>query len=397
MYYDRIPTDEEALYISRAQQKIASLTTDLAEEYSRNDIDEYKAQLCIELQYSVEVLLSTELTWTLDEIQMMIGYYTVEGALLTFGYVGVDYCPVYGQGTPGSEVWATVPALNLVEQNSIDYDAYLLSLIQGNAADIIEGDNILQLQIDNINISGGTLTVEITAAVSVGGIYVGQVFPIGTPLQSLWIAALSLPVSVDNFTFDTYAAAYEVGAGITISQFSWDLVGAPVNMKLSDSEGSLVNQAVSGSGYTPGAPIVYPINAIGPITWTLTADNMEPVELVVDVWYLNYYGKSTPVDDVPVTVSEAMILGSTSQLANTTQNVVRTPNTTFLDQGFIAVPKVQTNGDYTKWIESGANESLISTGDFIIPPVDVAVGGVTYSVYRWGYRSPITVSLKLYR
>jgi len=96
-------------------------------------------------------------------------------------------------------------------------------------------------------------------------------------------------------------------------------------------------------------------------------------------------------------VTEAKILAGTSLLGDTSSEVTRAVNTTNGEQGFIAVPKIQTAGDYTQWNESGANESTIATGDFIRPPVDVAVNGITYSVYRWGYRSPLVSNLTLHR
>ena len=50
MYYDRVLSADEALYVSRAQQRIAALSTKMAEEALRNDVDDYDAQLMVELQ-----------------------------------------------------------------------------------------------------------------------------------------------------------------------------------------------------------------------------------------------------------------------------------------------------------------------------------------------------------
>ena len=56
MYYDRILSTEEALFISRAQQRIAELSAALADESTRNDVDTYKVELIKELQYAIETL-----------------------------------------------------------------------------------------------------------------------------------------------------------------------------------------------------------------------------------------------------------------------------------------------------------------------------------------------------
>ena len=406
MYQDRVLTATEDLYISRAQQKIAELSALLTEEYSRNDVDEYKAQLIIELQFSIDVLKSTELNWTDAQIQMMMDFYTIQARLAVFAYVGINYIPVGGGGSPGAVVYATIGQLTAVQVASEDADVSLQADIDAEIQARIAGDAALQLLVDNLTNAGasGELSVEVISEVNLGSITIGQVFPIGTLLEDIWILALTRPAVtpndfiIENFTFDSYTANLEVGgAGLDIAQFTWDALAAPINMKLSDSEGIIVNQAVSGSSYTPGSPVNYPLGTYGPITWTLTADNMEPVIISVDVSYVSYYGKEATASDAVVTVTEAKILAGTSLLGDTSSEVTRAVNTTNGEQGFIAVPKIQTAGDYTQWNESGANESTIATGDFIRPPVDVAVNGITYSVYRWGYRSPLVSNLTLHR
>jgi hypothetical protein len=395
MYYDRIPSTEEALYISRAQQKIAELTAALTEEYSRNDIDEYKPQLCIELQYSIEVLTSTDLTWSEDEIGMMIGYYTIQAGLSSYGYIEINYASIGGGGA-GSEVWATIPQLTAVDEASVARDDALQVALDAEIIARIAGDAALQAQIDLLG-AGGALTIEITSQINLGAIIVGQVFPVGTLLQDIWVLALGTPAVITGFTFDTYQAVVEAGVPLVISQFTWDIEGAPVNLKLTDSEGIISNQAVSGSSYTPGTPVNYPLAAPGRVTWTLTGDNIEPVTIEVDAWQPSFYGKEATANDNAVTVTEAKILAGTSYIQDTTSQVATTVDTGNTEQGFIAVPKIQTTGDYTKWKEYGANQSEIAVGDFIRPAVDVLVDGVTYSVYRWGYRSPIVSTLTLYR
>jgi len=306
MYQDRVLTATEDLYISRAQQKIAELSALLTEEYSRNDVDEYKAQLIIELQFSIDVLKSTELNWTDAQIQMMMDFYTIQARLAVFAYVGINYIPVGGGGSPGAVVYATIGQLTAVQVASEDADVSLQADIDAEIQARIAGDAALQLLIDNLTNAGasGELSVEVISEVNLGSITIGQVFPIGTLLEDIWILALTRPAVtpndfiIENFTFDSYTANLEVGgAGLDIAQFTWDALAAPINMKLSDSEGIIVNQAVSGSSYTPGSPVNYPLGTYGPITWTLTADNMEPVIISVDVSYVSYYGKEATASD----------------------------------------------------------------------------------------------------
>jgi hypothetical protein len=398
MYYDRVLSTAEALYVSRAKQKIAELTVALVEEYSRNDIDDYKVQLSIELQLSIEVLESSTLTWTADEIQGMTDYYSIEGNLVSFGFVGLEYTPVAGGGTPGVGVYATIPQLNAVEQASIDEDIVISDNLIAEIADRIAGDSTLQDQLDLLG-AGGALTVEITSQVSLGSIYIGQVFPIGTLLQDIWDLALTASGTVDlsTFTFDSYVPAAEVGSTLTITQFTWETTGVPAGMTITDSEGVLIAQAVTGNSYTPAVPLEYPLSVYGPITWTLSATNMEDIVITVNVWDKSYYNKESTADDTAVTVTQAKILARVSDFQDTTEQVTMNVDTTAGQQGFIAVPKIQTAGDYTKWVEFGANSSIIAVGDFIRPPVDVLVNGIIYSVYRWGYRSPLVSTLTLYR
>ena len=252
MYYDRVLSSEEALYVSRAQQKIAELAATMAEQYQRNDVDEYLQELATELQYSVEVLKSTGLVWTADEIRMMMDYYSIQGDLVVIPFRSIVFDPSYSDPS-GGQIWATVPQLRAVEAASIAYDAYLLSLIQQAIIDSDAGDSNLQTQIDNLNITGGSTTVEIISDISIGGIIVGQVFPIGTNLEDIWIALLSTPASVINFTFDTFVPIVEVGDALVISQFTWGINGIPTDMVINDSDGQLVNQPVSGLSYAPAA------------------------------------------------------------------------------------------------------------------------------------------------
>ncbi|KKL62434.1 hypothetical protein LCGC14_2185220, partial [marine sediment metagenome] len=55
LYYARILETHETLFVSRAQQRIAVLGQELAAEFARNDVTNYKAELIVELEYAINV------------------------------------------------------------------------------------------------------------------------------------------------------------------------------------------------------------------------------------------------------------------------------------------------------------------------------------------------------
>jgi len=55
LYYARILETHETLFVSRAQQRIAVLGQELAAEFARNDVTNYKAELIVELEYAITV------------------------------------------------------------------------------------------------------------------------------------------------------------------------------------------------------------------------------------------------------------------------------------------------------------------------------------------------------
>jgi len=390
MYYNRTLSTEEALFVSRAQQKIAELSAIMAEESSRNDVNAYNAELCVELEYVIGALRSNDLAWTADEIRMVTDYYTLTGNLVVFAFRSVIFNAV---NPYGGEIWATVPQLREVETNSINYDAYLLGLINQEIIDRADYDAYL-LSLITVS-SGAALTAEIISDVNVGAIRVGDVFPIGTLLEDIWKALLGTPVVVSNFTFNSYTPIIEVGDTLAITQFTWDITGTPINMTISDSEGQLVVVSVSGISHSGVWNYSGVINE--DLTWTISADNMDPVTITVLRRYVAYYGKEATATDALVTVTEAKILAGTPSLQETAVEVTISANTSTTEQGFIAVPKAQTVTSYTAWFVNNTNFSDILSGEFISPPVDVLVSGITYEVYRWGYRSPLTGDIKLHR
>ena len=393
MYNNRTLSTAEALFVSRAQQKIAELGVTLAEQYSRNDVDDFNAQLAVELENAICTLKSTFLDWTEDQIQMMMDYYTIHGELVTYSFRSIVFnplCAVIGAGN-----WATVEQLNTVEYNLNQYDAYLLTLINQLNIDYQAGDTILQQQINNIVNGNGALVAELVSDITIGGIRAGDTFPIGTTLESIWRALLGEPASVTNFTFDSYTPIIEVDQNLAITQFTWGITGVPQNLTISDNKGTMNSVAVTGTSHNISISYNWSVNE--DITWTIAGDNIDPVTITVKRRYLTYYGSEATADDTPVTMTEAKVLAGTSSLQETADEVICPVSVATGSQGFIAVHASQSGVDYDKWYVDGTNFSDILAGEFILPPVSVTVNGSLYDVYRWGYRSPLTADLKLYR
>jgi hypothetical protein len=388
MYYERILTTDESLYVSRAQQRIAELSAILSEEINRNDVTFENAELIVELENSIQVLKSTDLTWTSDEIRMMMDYYTIYASLTVFGFRSITFNPV---AALNGDVYATVSQLQAVLAASIEGDAELLSLLQ---SEVIRLEDL----IEDITAGSGdaVLLADLTSGITVGGIVSGRTFSLGTPLETIWRALLSAANSISTLTYNAYTAIKEVGAPLVITQFTW--TGTSTNLKLSDSEGVLVNQPVTGSSYTPGSALSYPLTTNKTITWTLTGDNVTSLTATMNAYYKSYFGKVVTADDNPITVTEAMILAAgVTSVVNTATSITLPATTSATEQGWIAVPKAQTGALYTKWVVDTMNSATIGVGEFILPPVDVTVNGVVYSVYRWGYRSPLSANITLQR
>jgi hypothetical protein len=393
MYYDRVLSSEESLYVSRAQQRIAALSFKAAKDSTNNDLDEYNIQLIKELQYSIEVLRSTFLDWTSDDIRMMMDYYTLRGELVEFAFRSIVFnAPTISTGCC-DETWATVPQLREVETNSQTYDAFLLSLINQEIIDRADYDAYI-LSLIGIS-SGGALLTELTADITLGGIIQGTVFPVGTLLETIWNQLLSETASISNFTFDSFTPVIEAGVNLSITEFTWDVQGSPTNLTISDSKGAMVDVAVTGTSHAVSLGYNWSINET--LTWTISGDNIEDVTITVERVYPSYYGKEVTATDDLVTVTEAKILAGTKYVIETADNAIITPNTSTTEQAFIAVPKAQTVTSYTKWYVDNTNFSDILVGEFITEPVDVIVSGITYEVYRWGYRSPLSNQITLSR
>lgn len=391
MYYARVLSPAEALYVSRAQQRIAELSAVLAEEILRNDVTFENTQLIVELQYSIQVLQSSFLEWSEDDIQMMMDYYSLHGDLYTFAFRSLDFS-WFGSVATGN--WATVEQLLAVAQAADQADKDIIAYFK---SEIIRLEGLIAAA------GGGSstpayLTKAITVYINIGGIRTPKSYPIGTLIDDILQELFNIPAKVSGLTFSGYQAIKEVGAPITVSQFTWGVEGLPTNLKLSDNKGILTNQPVTGGSYTPGTPIVYNTTTNGPVIWTLSGDNVDPITLTTNAYFKSYFGKQAAANDIPLTVTEAMILAaSVFGVFNTATEATLVATTTNTEQGWFAVHKAQTGSLYTKWTVEVPNNSDITAGEFIIPPVDVLVNGLTYSVYRWGYRSPINKALTLHR
>lgn len=391
MYYNRTLSEEETLYISRAQQKIAELTGQLALEHNENTVDEHKYELVLELEYSINILKSTVLNWDYESVRMMMDYYTIKAVLIPFSFRSVSFNPI--NAIPGGTIWASISQLNELRTESELYDAYLLDLIQQEIDNREEADlNILELITTS---NGGVTTIEITAESSLGGVLQNEVFPINTSLQDIINKLLSSPAKIANLTFNSYQPVIEVGTNLAITQFTWDVEGTPENLVLSDSKGLLNSVPVVGSSYSINLGYNWSIPET--LTWTLTGDNIEPITISLDRVYCSYYGKEATVDNTPVTINETKIIAGSKYVQQTAEEITVVADTSITEQGFIAVPKNQTVSSYTKWFVNSTNSSNIELGEFILPPVDILVNGIVYEVYRWGYRSPLTSNIKLHR
>lgn len=390
MYYKRVLSSEEALYVSRAQQKIAELSAVLAEEILRNDVTFENTQLIVELQYSIQVLTSSFLDWSKDDIQMMMDYYSLNGDLYSFVFKSLDLSS-WGTITTGN--WATVEQLLAVAKAADQADKDIIAYFK---SEVIRLEGLIAAA--GGGSSSAVLTEAVTVYINIGGIKTPKTYAIGTLIDDILQDLFSIPAKVSALTFAGYQAIIEVGAPITVSQFTWGVEGTPTNLKLSDNKGVLTNQPVTGGSYTPGTPIVYNTTTNGPVIWTLTGDNIDPITLTSNAYFKSYFGKQTAANDTPLPVTEAMILASTVfGVFDTTTLATLVATTSNTEQGWFAVHKAQTAAPYTKWTVDSCNSSDITIGEFVILPVDVLVNGATYSVYRWGYRSPINKALTLHR
>jgi len=392
MYETRLLTTEQQLYVDKCQEKIAELGAELANEAEINDVSYEKHQMARELQYSIETLKSSFITsQDEDDIERMISYYTIVAELWEFSGRTGQWAPP--PSLPGSGYVSQSQFNDYVDSSSAEDLAIRDDLSQEQTARE-DGDADLQAQIDILADGAASATTDvIVAGMSVGGIPIGTVYPVGTTFQSIFEELLGVVDKITNFTFSSYGSLKEVGSTVTPSQFTWVNVGFPENLVITDNQGNSVAVSDSpqtvGWSYSPASPTT--------ISWTINGDNVSPVTKQTKFVYPTYHGVMSATDNTPIDVTTSMFAGASKTVQDSASGSVTCSfSVSATQQGWIAVPKVQTNGNFTKWLVNADNAGFIGTG-FIIGPVDLNYDGVVYQVYQWGYRSPLTNSLRLYR
>lgn len=396
MYYTRTLVEYEALFVSRSQQRIAELGVQLADEFSRNDVDNYKAQLIVELEYAIEVLMTADLDWSEDDIRMMIDYYTEHAKLTAFGYRSMIFDPTPIASSADNEV-----LLKMIENlsNTVDDNfTFFFNWINSIDQNWQDGDTAIWNYLNTFTGGNPVLAADLTSEQDVGNIKKQDFWAEGDLIEDVLRDLVAPAPAINNFTFNSWADLVEIGDTLTVTQFTWDVENAPQNITISDSEGILTDELVTGVSFTPSTPLDYDFTAGKTVTWTIKADKVTAITLDVTSVYASYFDKETTATDAAVTITEAKVLGAAIKVLQRTSDEVTLPvSTSNVEQGFIAVAKTQSEPVYDKWRVNDNNNATIGVGEFIRPAVDVVVSGVTYSVYRWGYKSPLVDNLKLER
>ncbi len=107
--------------------------------------------------------------------------------------------------------------------------------------------------------------------------------------------------------------------------------------------------------------------------------------------YASYFGKNS----TGLTPTAIEIKAGTKRIVLTTSYFNNNPNTSGSEYGWFAVPHTQTAKIYTTWFVVVGNDGAIGSDQFIKSPVIVAVDGVDYDVYVYGYPSELNANLKL--
>jgi len=393
MYYEGTLSTVEALFVSRAQQKIAELGASLSEQASRGDVDQEDYQISVELQYAIQGLQSTVSPWTEEERLLVVDFYTLRARLTVYAYRELSFLPTYVGGSEGD--WATRGELAIVDNAAITRDQQQ-DVANQDERDRIEEESIARDEALADLIERAAVENEIVSAEQHGGVNEGETFVVGTPLEIIIDKILSGTPTVSNFTFDEHVDYVVVGDSVSITRFSWDHTGDPQGLLLFDSEGIMGNVTPVDIGeYIPPAPIVYTLNTFKTITWTLAGNNIDSATKEIKGLYNSYYGKKAQGDDTPIVVTESDVLAGTSQLTETDVSVTFTADTTNGELGWIAVPTTQSGSDYLKWGTDTSNTDWISSISFIEKQGTITVNGVTYTIYRWRYRSPLNRDIQL--
>lgn len=236
---------------------------------------------------------------------------------------------------------------------------------------------------------GGRLDVDLNGHTLVGSYaYRDSVIDGNMYLTKDEIYGLVYPVELSSLTYSGKVSVIEIDTSIVNPIFTWTYSGTPENLLLSDNNGQMTDQPVTGSSYS--SLLTYIKSTYGSITWTLECDTTSTTTTTTWV-YPTYYGKNT-TGAIP---TDTEIVAGTKSIVITASSVSVNLNTDETQYGWIAVENTQTGSDYTNWYVTALNSGLISSTSFIELKGQVVIGTLTYDVYMFTNPVEFTSTLKL--
>lgn len=304
-----------------------------------------------------------------------------------------------GNGTLEEQIVEYINSLGLIK-TYLEADIW----IEYNDNDLVTqyriinvGKGPLQLIVDNLNkvqvpiplgVETG-LSREIEANVTEGGISSGDVFPENTPFTDMWQKFLVINEisGLDYVATPNSSNIQEVGTTINISEFTWAVKGVVDNLRLSDNDGQLSNEPVTGTSHL--VSLNYLRSVPGNISWTLTGDDVSNTGKTTNWYYASFSGKNSD-GSMP---NEAEILAGTKVVQNVGSEITMTLNCSNTEWGWIAVADVTS--PYTQWVITALNLGDIGVDSLMrLDTQRVSVNGVDYKVYIFNYSSEVQ-SIKL--
>lgn len=202
---------------------------------------------------------------------------------------------------------------------------------------------------------------------------------------------------VKNLTYVDHKEFVAVNTFVIPTRFSWQNVGNPINLKLTDSEKILFEQPVSGESYSSG-DLPYVFNDTRTVVWTLSGDNVTSIQMETTWMHKIYTGKRFKGGVPP----ESEIILGKQFLQSVAIEFGDNLETGASEYGWFAIPK-QASAEYTHWQGSNAelNKGTIGgvPGDVVhfISVTEMMVYGVNYYIYVFNYPSKTNYVLTLYR
>ena len=227
-------------------------------------------------------------------------------------------------------------------------------------------------------------------------------YPPGTPLEDV-IIGLHYGVDISNLDVVGYSDTVDETMDVVEPTLTWDVIGAPTNMILADSDGQINNVDVTGLTSYKAVGKTYSKSAGEKVFWTLSADGVSTALQTSIEWIttattnMTYYGTLTHNG----TPTEAEILAGTGADINTNPTaslfIGDTITSTYF---FMAIPMVQ-NHEFSKWhyLSDPSWEYLIGDpSDLLYDRGTVVVNGIDYHVYSSSYITtmPDDQGLKMY-